>query len=45
MSYQELKRITKLFGVELSSGEKQKFLGRPEQRKTPKIQRALDSYL
>lgn len=44
MSYQELKGITKLFGVELSSSEKQKFLGRSEQRKKPKIQQTLDDF-
>lgn len=45
MSYHELKPITRLFGVNLSTGEKQKFLGRSEQPKTPETQRTLDSYL
>ena len=45
MSYHELKPITRLFGVELSSGEKQKFLNRLERSKTHEIQRTLDSYL
>jgi len=45
MSYQELKGITKLFGVELSYNEKQKFLGKFNEPKTPNIQRTLNSYL
>ncbi len=45
MSYQKLKLITKLFGVNLSTGEKRKYLGRAEQPKTPNIQRTLDNYL
>ncbi len=43
-SYHKLKLITRLFGVNLSTGEKQKLLSRAQQPKTPETQRTLDSY-
>ena len=45
MSFQELKQITKTFGIELSTDEKYKFTGKPRIHKPPVIRRKDGGFL
>ena len=45
MSFQELKQVTKTFGIELSSEEKHRFIGRSKNHKSPVIRRKDGGYL
>ena len=45
MSFQELKQITKTFGIELSTEEKYKFTGKTRNRKSPIIRRKNGGFL
>ena len=45
MSFQELKQITKVFGIELSSEEKHKIVGKSRKHKHPVIRRKDGGYL
>jgi len=45
MSYQELKQVTKTFGIELSPDEKHKFAGKPKKRMLPVIRRKDGGFL
>ena len=45
MSFQELKQVTKVFGIELSSEEKHKFVGKSRRHKLPVIRRKDGGFL
>ena len=45
MSFQELKQVTKTFGIELSSEEKHRFVGKPRRQKHPMIRRKDGGFL
>ena len=45
MSFQELKQVTKTFGIELSSEEKHRFVGNPRSKKLPMIRRKDGGFL
>ena len=45
MNFQELKQITKVFGIELSSEEKHKLVGKSREHKPPIIRRKDGGYL
>jgi hypothetical protein len=45
MSFQELKQVTKTFGIELSSEERHKFVGKSRKHKFPVISRKDGGFL
>ena len=45
MSFQELKQVTKVFGIELSSEEKHKFVGKSRKQRLPVIRRKDGGFL
>ena len=45
MSFQELKQVTRVFGIELSSEEKHKFVGKSRKHKLPVIRRKDGGFL
>jgi hypothetical protein len=45
MSFQELKQVTKVFGIELSSEEKHRIIGKPGKRMLPVIRRKDGGFL
>ena len=45
ISFQELKQVTKTFGIELSSEEKHRIIGKPRKHKLPVIRRKDGGFL